>query len=160
MSRTTDAIDKTALEKRSRGRSQTLLYNGRRPHQALADRTPMAVGAKASPAPLADNAVDMTLRLDDAAALPTCPPRQQQQTDASSGVIKRTEPAKLPIKNDGPVVPPMRSTSRVPLKYYGMFLFGNRDLLRKISSYVKRTRFIELAMHVDQWFDKMLSCPM
>jgi hypothetical protein len=29
---------------------------------------------------LADNAVDMTLRLDDAAASPTCPPRQQQQT--------------------------------------------------------------------------------
>jgi hypothetical protein len=28
---------------------------------------------------LADNAVDMTLRLDNADALTTCPPRQQQQ---------------------------------------------------------------------------------
>jgi hypothetical protein len=28
---------------------------------------------------LAGNAVDMTLRLDDATASPTCPPRQQQQ---------------------------------------------------------------------------------
>lgn len=32
VSRTTDAIDKTALEKRSRGRSQALLYNTERPH--------------------------------------------------------------------------------------------------------------------------------
>jgi putative transposase len=52
-------------------------YNGRRPHQALANRTPMAVwrdGARGG------TAVDMTLRLDNADALPTCPqPPQQQQ---------------------------------------------------------------------------------
>ena len=54
-------------------------YNGRRPHQALAGRTPMAVWREGIAGPLSDNAVDMTLRLDDARASPTCPPRQQQQ---------------------------------------------------------------------------------
>lgn len=54
-------------------------YNGRRPHQALAGRTPMAVWREGVTGALAGNAVDMTLRLDDAAASPTCPPRQQQQ---------------------------------------------------------------------------------
>jgi putative transposase len=54
-------------------------YNGRRPHQALAGRTPMAVWREGVTGPLAGNAVDMTLRLDDAAASPTCPHRQQQQ---------------------------------------------------------------------------------
>ena len=54
-------------------------YNGRRPHQALAGRTPMAVWREGITGPLTDNAVDMTLRLDDAHASPTCPPRQQQQ---------------------------------------------------------------------------------
>jgi putative transposase len=55
-------------------------YNGARPHQALGNRTPMAVwrtGAAAAGAAT----VDMTLRLDNANALPTCPqPQQQQQT--------------------------------------------------------------------------------
>lgn len=51
-------------------------YNGTRPHQALGNRTPMAVwraGAAAA------SAVDMALRLDNASALPTCPQTQQQQ---------------------------------------------------------------------------------
>ncbi|MGE5714765.1 MAG: integrase core domain-containing protein, partial [Betaproteobacteria bacterium] len=43
-------------------------YNGRRPHQALASRTPIAVWREGVTGPLAGNAVDMTLRLDDAAA--------------------------------------------------------------------------------------------
>jgi putative transposase len=55
-------------------------YNGRRPHQALAGRTPMVVWREGVSGALAGNAVDMTLRLDDAAASPTCPPRQLQQT--------------------------------------------------------------------------------
>jgi putative transposase len=54
-------------------------YNARRPHRALAGRTPMAVWRQGVSGALADNAVDMTLRLDDAAASPTCPPRQQPQ---------------------------------------------------------------------------------
>ena len=54
-------------------------YNGRRPHQALAGRTPIAVWREGVTGTLADNAVDMTLRLDDARASPTCPPRQLQQ---------------------------------------------------------------------------------
>jgi putative transposase len=54
-------------------------YNGRRPHQALGDRTPMAVWRVGLGGGSADAAVDMTLRLDDAAASPTCPQPQQQQ---------------------------------------------------------------------------------
>jgi len=55
-------------------------YNTRRPHQALANRTPMAVWREGVTGALGDTAVDMTLRLDNAAALPTCrqPPQQQQ----------------------------------------------------------------------------------
>lgn len=50
-------------------------YNAERPHQALGDRMPMAVWREGM------TAVDMTLRLDNADALPTCPqPQQQQQT--------------------------------------------------------------------------------
>ena len=58
-------------------------YNGRRPHQALGGRTPMAVWREDVTGTLADNAVDMTLRLDDAPASPTCPQRQQQQQTPS-----------------------------------------------------------------------------
>jgi putative transposase len=57
-------------------------YNGLRPHQALAGRTPMAVWRVGSS--LGETAVDMTLppaaaSLDDAFASPTCPPRPPQQ---------------------------------------------------------------------------------
>jgi putative transposase len=58
-------------------------YNGSRPHQALADRTPMAVWRAGMTGRLPENAVDMTLpppaaSLDDADASPTCPPRPSQ----------------------------------------------------------------------------------
>jgi putative transposase len=56
-------------------------YNSRRPHQALGNRVPMAVWREGVTGALGDTAVDMTLRLDNAGALPTCPqPQQQQQT--------------------------------------------------------------------------------
>jgi hypothetical protein len=55
------------------------LYNGRRPHQALAKRTPMAVWRNGVTGALDERAVGMTLRLDNAGALPTCPQPQQQQ---------------------------------------------------------------------------------
>jgi hypothetical protein len=64
---TRDDVDKEPREERSCGRSQTSLYNATRPHQALGDRTPMAVWCEGV------TAVDMTLRLDNAVALPTCP---------------------------------------------------------------------------------------
>jgi|SRR5882757_7847838 putative transposase len=54
-------------------------YNDRRPHQALEHRTPMAVWRAGITGVLAGTAVDMTLRLDNAGALPTCPQPQQQQ---------------------------------------------------------------------------------
>ena|SRR5689334_11885728 len=53
-------------------------YNTGRPHQALDNRTPMAVWREGMTGVLAGRAVDMTLRLDNAGALPTCPPPQQQ----------------------------------------------------------------------------------
>jgi len=55
-------------------------YNTRRPHQALEDRTPMAVWREGVTGCLDGRAVDMTLRLDNADALPTCPQPQQPQT--------------------------------------------------------------------------------
>ena len=55
-------------------------YNTRRPHQALGNRAPMTVWRAGATGALPGNAVDMTLRLDDAGASPTCPQRQQQQS--------------------------------------------------------------------------------
>jgi putative transposase len=54
-------------------------YNDTRPHQALGHQTPMAVWRDGVTGPLAGNAVDMTRRLDDAGASPTCPQRLPQQ---------------------------------------------------------------------------------
>jgi hypothetical protein len=73
--RTRDEADKEALGAPSRGRSQTSLYNERRPHQALAGLTPMAVWREAI---AGAGAVDM---MDNASALPTCP-QQQKQTQS------------------------------------------------------------------------------
>jgi len=61
-------------------------YNLRRPHQALANRTPMAVWRGGVTGALGDTAVDMTLvlrtSLDNAGALPTCPQPPQPQQEA------------------------------------------------------------------------------
>jgi putative transposase len=54
-------------------------YNHSRPHQALRNRTPMAVWRDGVASALGEKAVDMTLRLDNAHALPTCPQPLQQQ---------------------------------------------------------------------------------
>jgi putative transposase len=55
-------------------------YNTRRPHQALDNRMPMAVWREGVIGVLGEAAVDMTLRLDNARALPTYPqPPPQQQ---------------------------------------------------------------------------------
>ena len=51
-------------------------YNTRRPHQALGDRTPMAVWRDGTSGALGERAVDM---MDNARALPTCPQPQQHQ---------------------------------------------------------------------------------
>ena len=50
-------------------------YNDQRPHQALGHRAPMTVRRDGAAGP---KAVDMTLRLDNASALPTCPQPQKQ----------------------------------------------------------------------------------
>lgn len=54
-------------------------YNNRRPHMALEHRTPMAVWREGISGCLDGKAVDMTLRLDNAGALPTCPQPHQPQ---------------------------------------------------------------------------------
>jgi putative transposase len=53
-------------------------YNQRRPHQALGHRTPMAVWRADVTGPLGAKAVDLTLRLDNAGALPTGPQQKPQ----------------------------------------------------------------------------------
>ena len=58
-------------------------YNSLRPHQALGYKTPMSVWRLGTTGALDDTAVDMTLRLDNAGALPTCPQPQQQQASAA-----------------------------------------------------------------------------
>jgi putative transposase len=59
-------------------------YNERRPHQAMDNRTPMAVWrAGMTRIEAAARAVDMPLRLDNAGALPTCPQPQQKQQAAA-----------------------------------------------------------------------------
>jgi putative transposase len=61
--------------------SRIAFYNSQRPHRALAHRTPMAVWREGVTGALGEQAVYMTLRLDNAVALSTCPqPQQQQQT--------------------------------------------------------------------------------
>ena len=55
--------------------SWIIFYNRRRPHQALGNRTPMAVWREAT-GPRDQEPVDM---VDNARALPTCPQGQQQQ---------------------------------------------------------------------------------
>ena len=57
--------------------------NSRRPHQALGYKTPMSVWRLGTTGALDEKAVDMTLRLDNAGALPTCPQLQQQQASAA-----------------------------------------------------------------------------
>jgi len=63
-------------------RAWIAFYNTRRPHQALANRTPMAVWRAGVTGALDDRAVDMTLvlrtSLDNAGALPTSPQPPQQ----------------------------------------------------------------------------------
>jgi putative transposase len=54
-------------------------YNAKRPHQALGNRAPLAVWREGVTGPLGPNAVDMTLRLDDASASPTGPQQQELQ---------------------------------------------------------------------------------
>lgn len=58
-------------------------YNEIRPHAALGGKTPMAVwrAAVAATKNRETSAVDMPLRLDNASALSTCPPRPQQQQE-------------------------------------------------------------------------------
>jgi putative transposase len=51
-------------------------YNATRPHQALGHRSPMTVWREGI---FPNTAVDMTLHLDNAVALPTWPQPQQQQ---------------------------------------------------------------------------------
>jgi putative transposase len=53
-------------------------YNTRRPHQALGHQMPMAVWRAGVTGALGATAVDLALRLDNAAALPTGPQQKQQ----------------------------------------------------------------------------------
>jgi putative transposase len=54
-------------------------YNMRRPHQALGGQAPLAVWRAGTSGALEAKAMDLTLRLDNAAALPTGPQLHEQQ---------------------------------------------------------------------------------
>jgi putative transposase len=58
-------------------------YNTKRPHQALSYQTPIKMYHLGITTEIEETAVDMTLRLDNAGALPTCPQPQQQQALAA-----------------------------------------------------------------------------
>ena len=58
-------------------------YNHQRPHQALGNRTPMTLWRQGRLDRHRETAVDMSLRLDNASALPTYPPPQQLQHKAA-----------------------------------------------------------------------------
>ena len=62
-------------------------YNLRRPHQALANRTPMAVWRDGVTGAFGAMAVDMTLRLDNAAACPHTHSRNSNHSLFSDSMI-------------------------------------------------------------------------
>ncbi len=70
------------LEAKAGIASWMAFYNTSRPHQALRNRSPMAVWRAKVTAEIEETAVDMTLRLDNAVALPTYPQPQQQLSAA------------------------------------------------------------------------------
>src|ERR1700687_4087013 len=76
---TKDDADKEPREERSCGRSQTSLYNHRRPHQAMNNQFPMVAWRAGTDRIEAAKTVDMPLRLDNANALPTYPQQTQKQ---------------------------------------------------------------------------------
>ena len=64
--------------------SWTAFYNERRPHQAMNNRTPMAVWrAGMDKIEEAPKTVDMPLRMDNANALPTYPQQKQKRQEAA-----------------------------------------------------------------------------
>ena len=64
--------------------SWMIFYNFRRPHQAMNNQIPMAAWrAGMDKIEAAQRAVDMTLRLDNANALPTYPQQKQKQQEAA-----------------------------------------------------------------------------
>jgi putative transposase len=66
------------LEAKAGIASWMAFYNTNRPHQALRNQSPMAVWRAGVTGEIGERAVDMTLRLGNAAALPTYPQPQQQ----------------------------------------------------------------------------------
>src|SRR5260370_21870165 len=75
---TKDDADKEPREERSCGRSQTLLYNHRRPRQAMNNQFPMAAWRAGTDRIEAAKTVDMPLRLDNANAMLTYPQQTQK----------------------------------------------------------------------------------
>jgi len=83
-------------------------YNSQCPHAALGHRMPIAVWRDGVSGGLPDTAVDMTLRLNNATASPTCPQPQQQQV--ASGFWRKGT-ARNPVYKPPQVVLPRGSTS-------------------------------------------------
>src|SRR5512135_700475 len=91
--------------------SWVAFYNDRRPHQALAYRTPMAVWRGGR-----EPAVDMIPRhagreLDNARALPTCP--QPHHNNKRSWSIRNRKRCRLPPWETHPVASGTRTTAQI-----------------------------------------------
>jgi putative transposase len=71
-------------------------YNNRRPHQALGNRTPMAVWRDGTCGPLGHSAVDM---MDNATTLPTCP-QGTALTVTGSVLLSSTFPIRSPSEDE------------------------------------------------------------
>jgi putative transposase len=89
-------------------------YNDRRPHQALADRMPMAVWREAI---VGARAVDI---MDNASALPTCPQPQQQRRSLLLRDRKESGAVALPTKNLPQTVPVRGSSSHRAVARHGV----------------------------------------
>ena len=80
-----------------------IFYNFRRPHQAMNNQIPMAAWrAGMDKIEAAQRAVDMTLRLDNANALPTYPQQKQKKAARSGLIFEGQGHARLHLKSKPP----------------------------------------------------------
>src|SRR5512147_561304 len=117
-------------------------YNGRRPHQALAGRTPMAVWREGVTGPLADKHRGHDTAFGRRSRVAHMPTATTTATNDLHSVIKEVGAGGVSIKTDCPVVPPTGSTSilggQPPPK-------GSVNRLRSIPTYSPATAGLNVA---------------
>jgi Integrase core domain len=108
------------------------IHNSARPHQALGNRMPMAVWREGTTGDFGEMAVDMTLRLDNARALPHTHSRHSSKRLSRSDDFNKTERPAFQLTDRpqwsyrlGPPHSPRLDTAK-----NWLFLGTNRRLLR------------------------------